>query len=406
MPSFRYRAMTGTGVIVRGSSEAPSAQALALRLQQQGQFPISTTEVGQGARDDWFGGLFAGRRRLSSRVLLTVTQELAALLGAEVELDRALGMIAGFRDVGRFGESLRAIRGQLRDGMSFGEALAQDGTVPRFYVSMVRAGELGGTLATTLARLADYLARSLAVRETITSALVYPIILVVTAGFSIIVILTLVLPEFEPLFAEAGRTLPWPTRMVMSISDLIRGYWWLLALILLSAVFWAKRALARPDIRLRVDRALFRLPLLGALLRDMEVERLSRTLGTLVANGVALPIALRLASDVVWNRALGDALRETASGLREGDALSDRLERSAMLPAVTLDLIRIGEETGRLDEMLLRQADLDEQRTRHALDRLLALLVPALTIVMGIIVAGLIACMLVAILSVNDLALQ
>jgi len=404
MPNFRYRAMTGSGVVVRGTSDAPSVQALIESLRQQGQFPISTAEVG---RPSLLATLDAKwRNRVSPRLLLTVTQELAALLGAGLELDRALGMVSSLSNIGPFAEHLRAVRARVRDGASLADALAEDKFVPSFYVSMVRAGELGGNLATTLAKTADYLARALVVRETVTSALVYPIILLATAGFSIIVILTLVLPEFEPLFAEAGKTLPWPTRLVMGTSDIIRSTWWAMALILAGLGLWARRLLARPELRLKFDHAVLRLPVLGQLLRAMEIERLIRTLGTLIAAGVALPTALRLSSGVLWNQSLCTAVSETASSLREGESLSDRLTRTKAFPPLTLDVIRVGEETGRLDEVLLRQADLDEQRIRHRLDRLLALLVPALTILLGIVVAGLIASMLVAILSVNDLALQ
>jgi len=404
MPSFRYRAMTGSGLVVRGTSNATSVQALVQSLRQQGQFPISTSEISQTPFVTTI--LRRWQNRLSPRLLLMVTQELAALLGAGLEFDRALGMVCTLTNVGSLAEHLRAVRVKVRDGTSFADALAENRIFPSFYVSMVRAGELSGNLAVTLAKTGDYLARSLAVRETITSALVYPVILLVTAGFSIIVILTLVLPEFEPLFAEAGKTLPWPTRIVMGVSDGIRSYWWVATLLILGLTFWTKRRLQRPDLRLKFDTLLLRIPVLGELLRSMEIERLTRTLGTLLAAGVPLPTALRLSSGVLWNHALREATSETAASLREGESLSDRLMRTRAFPPLTIDLIRVGEETGKLDDMLLRQADVDEQRIRHRLDRLLALLVPALTIVLGIVVAGLIASMLVAILSVNDLALS
>lgn len=404
MPSFRYRAMTGSGSVVRGTSNATSVQALVQSLRQQGKFPISTAEIGQNSLVAVV--LRPWQDRLPTRLLLTVTQELAALLGAGLELDRALGMVSTLTNVGSLAEHLRTVRSKVRDGTSFADALAEDRIFPAFYVSMVRAGELGGNLGVTLAKTADYLARSLAVRETITSALVYPVILLVTAGFSIIVILTLVLPEFEPLFAEAGKTLPWPTRIVMGVSDDIRSTWWIVALLIGAGVIWVRRSLQRPAVKLKFDNALLRVPVLGELLRSMEIERLTRTLGTLLAAGVPLPAALRLSSGVLWNFALRNATRDTAASLREGESLSDRLMRTRVFPPLTIDLIRVGEETGKLDDMLLRQADVDEQRIRHRLDRLLALLVPALTIILGIVIAGLIASMLVAILSVNDLALS
>ncbi len=321
-------------------------------------------------------------------------------------LDRALGTLTGLADIGPLHESLERVRQQVRDGTGFSDALAQEPVFPPFYVNMVRAGEFGGTLPATLERLADYLVRALAVRDAVVSALVYPAILLVTAGASIVIILTLVLPEFEPLFAESGHALPWPTRAIMGLSTIARSYWWLFALLFAGCITGARAALRRPDLRLRIDHTLLRLPLVGELLRAMEIERFCRTLGTLAGNGVALPLALKLSAGVLWNSILRDAVDGAATSLREGESLAPRLARSKAFPPLTLDLIQIGEETGKLDEMLLKQADLDGQRIRHKLDRLLALLVPGLTIVLGFVVAGLIASMLVAILSVNDLALQ
>jgi general secretion pathway protein F len=406
MPLFRYKAIAATGVIVSGTGEARSAALLADQLRAQGNFPVSAALVEAASPTERFVAAFWPRYKPSARDLTTMTQELGALLGAGLELDRALGTLAGLADIGALHPAIEKIRQAVRDGASFSDALSDAAIFPPFYVNMVRAGEAGGTLQETLARLADYLVRSLAVRDAVVSALVYPAILLATAGASIVIILMFVLPEFAPLFADSGHPLPWATRAIMALSGIARGYWWLFALLVAGSVIGLRLALRRPDFRLRIDHGLLRLPLLGDLLRAMEIERFCRTLGTLAGNGVALPVALKLCSGVLWNTELREAVDGAAASLREGESLSQRLARSQAFPVITLDLIQIGEETGKLDEMLLRQADLDEQRIRHRLDRLLALLVPALTIVLGFVVAGLIASMLVAILSVNDLALQ
>jgi general secretion pathway protein F len=298
------------------------------------------------------------------------------------------------------------VRNRVRDGMTFADALAGDSAFPKFYVSMVRAGEHGGTLDVTLQRLTDYLSRTMAVREQITSALVYPSLLLLTAGASSIVILVFVLPEFEPLFADAGKTLPFATRMVMGAGHAIRNYGWIVVLMIIGGIVALRRALKIPAKRLKWDAFVLKWPVLGNLFAAIEVERLMRTFGTLLSNGVPIPTALNLSKDVLTNTVLSSAVRDAAVSLREGERLAQRLARSKVFPPVTLDLIRIGEESGKLDEMLLRQADLDELRIKHKVDRALALLVPVLTITLGMIVAGLIASMLVAIISVNDLALQ
>lgn len=406
MGSFRYKAMTESGAIVRGTLDAASEAAAVRQLRAQGHYPLATSAEGAGGLNERLSSLLPGKRKPSLRILALATQEMAELLGAGLELDRALGVLIGLKNLGNLREPLIAVRGHVRDGAVLADALAQEKTFPRFYVGMVRAGELGGALEPALRRLASYLTRTQAIRDSIASAMVYPAILTVTAGFSILVILAFVLPQFKPLFAQAGASLPLPSRIVMAFGDFVRDWWWLGALIAAGVTLWFRSAMRDIAFRRRIHRLELRIPILGNLFTAIEVERFNRMLGTLLANGVELPMALGLAKDVLWNTALADAVRETASSLREGESFARRLAQFPVFASSTLDLIQIGEETGKLDEMLIRQADLDEQRIKHSIDRLLALLVPALTIVLGLVIAGLIASMLIAILSVNDLALQ
>jgi general secretion pathway protein F len=406
MAQFEYRAMTGSGAVVRGVLDAPSRDQVVRQLRTRGLFPLDANERGAGG---WRALLPKNLRlggRVSMRGLAMVTQELSTLLKAGLELDRALGILIGLSDIGPLRAPFEGVRNRVRDGMSFAEALAADPVFPKFYVSMVRAGEHGGSLDITLQRLTDYLSRTMAIREQITSALVYPSLLLLTAGGSIIVILVFVLPEFEPLFADAGKSLPLPTRIVMDAGHVVRDFGWLFVLLVAGGIFALRRALQKPANRLKWDGFVLRWPVLGNLFSAIEVERLMRTFGTLLSNGVPVPTALNLSKDVLSNTVLAAAVRDAAVSLREGERLAQRLARTKVFPAVTLDLIQIGEESGKLDEMLLRQADLDELRIKHKVDRALAMLVPVLTIGLGAVVAGLIASMLVAIISVNDLALQ
>ncbi len=406
MGSFRYRALTGSGAVVAGSLEAPSREAAVQHLRSLGQLPISTSDAGAaGWRKHLTLGLLP-RRRASTRDLALATHELAMLLQAGLPLDRALEVLRGLGETERLRGPLDAALARLRDGAGLADALAAEPRFPRLYVAMVRAGEMGGSLEATLRRLAEYLAKAQAIRDAVTSALVYPAILLTTAGLSITLILAFVIPSFEPLFASAGKSLPSSTRVIMAMGHFLREYWWAMAVAVIAAGLALKRALRRPGFRRRVDAALLRLPLLGGLLAKIEVERFSRTLGTLIGNGVALPAALAITKDTLANSVVAEAVGATAASLREGEGLAERLRRTGVFPAVALDLLRVGEETGRLEDMLLRQADIAEQGVKHTVDRLLALLVPVLTVVLGGVVAGVIAAMLTAILSINDLALQ
>lgn len=405
METFRYKAMTATGAILRGSLDATSEHAAVQQLRRQGYVPVSAMPASAGGASALLGRM-RRRRRASMRVLQRSAEELAALLQAGIELDRALTILARLNDLTTIKDALEDVRERVRAGSSLADALGAKLIFPPFFVSMVRAGELSGTLAPTLGRAADYLRRTIAVRESIGSALVYPAILLVTAGFSIAIILFMVLPEFKPLFAEAGNAIPLPTRVLLDIGDLVAGFWWVPAVLIAGSVTAAMRWLKDSRNREIAHARILRVPVIGNLALASETERFSRTLGTLLSNGIPLPTALLLTKDVLWNAFLANEIRETATRLREGDSLAVRLQESNLFSSSMVDLVRIGEETGKLPELLLRQADLDEHGLRHAVERLLALLVPALTIGLGIIVAGLIASMLIAILSVNNLALQ
>lgn len=404
MVNFRYKALSATGAIVSGTLEAPSESAAIQQIREQGHFPISAAAAEAAGWQRWLTQDILPKRGPSTRDLAIATQELATLIHAGLELDRALQVLVGLSETKSLAVPLTGVLTRLRDGASFADALAANPSFPKFYVNMVRAGEMGGNLEATLRRLADYLARAHAVREAVTSALVYPVILLGTAGLSIAVILIFVLPQFEPLFLDAGKSLPLSTRIVMALGDFVGATWWAMLLLLGAGASWFRRALGQPAFRKRWDALTLRLPLFGDLLTKMEMERFSRTLGTLLGNGVTLPVALAITRDTLSNSVISGVVGETAVSLREGEGLAGRLARSGVFPSMALDLIRVGEETGRLDEMLLRQADLYEHAVKHKIDRLLALLVPLLTVFLGMIVAGLIGSMLVAILSVNDLA--
>lgn len=404
MATFRYKALSAAGAIVSGTLEAVSEAAAIQQLRAQGHYPISAAVADAPDWRRWLTQNLSPKRGLSTRELAIATSELATLIHAGLELDRALQILTGLGETQSLAAPLGAVLARLRDGASFADALAVDPAFPKFYVNMVRGGEMSGNLDATLHHLAEYLARAQTIREAITSALVYPVILLATAGLSIAVILIFVLPQFEPLFHDAGKSLPLATRIVMALGDFLGAMWWAILMSLVAGALWFRHALRQPVFRRRWDALILRSPLLGDLFIKMEMERFSRTLGTLLGNGITLPVALGITRDTLSNSVIAAVVGETALSLREGEGLAGRLARSGVFPSMALDLVRVGEETGRLDEMLLRQADLYEHAVKHKIDRLLALLVPVLTVFLGMIVAGLIGSMLVAILSVNDLA--
>ena len=402
MASFRYRAVTAAGTVTTGTLDAASRADAIAQIRGRGHLPLAAAQAGAGRWRALLPSRRAGTPPASA--IGFATQELAALLGARLPLDRALAILVELEETRALRAPLVATLASVRDGMSFADALEATGAFSTPYVTMVRAGEHGGNLESTLKRLADYLARASAVRDAVVSALIYPAVLLVMGGLSAAFVVMFVLPEFAPLFLESGKPLPWPTAVALGIGRFLSAWWWLVGIVAAAAYLVLRRAAAMPGFRAARDRLLLRLPLIGDLVLKTQVERFSRMLGALLGNGVPLPQALLLARDTLGNGVVAAAVGETAARLKEGEPLAQRLRQTGVFPALALDLIRVGEETGVLEEMLLKQADLYEHEVKHAVDRLLALLVPLMTVVMGLVVAGLIGSILVAILSINDLA--
>lgn len=404
MARFRYKAVTPAGKVVEGALEAASRAAVIDHLRNDGYLPIRADEVGAGFE---LGRLLRdrGAKRLSPQDLVLMTRELATLLQAGLSLERALALSVELA-TGVQKEFLHAVLDAVRRGIALSEALAaQSAPLPPFYVGLVHAGEAGGTLATVLGRLADTLERSHALREGIRSALYYPVIVLVVAGLTMIVLLTVVIPEFAPLFEDNAAAIPLEMRVLLAMGDLIKGWGWLGGLGLLVLVVGIRQLKRQPAGRLRWDGWMRRLPLLGDLTVKIEVARFARTLGTLLANGVTALDALTIAVGAIGNRAVARAVDGVTGRLRRGEGLSGPLLETGVFPRLAVRLVQVGEESGQLDAMLLQVADIYDEEVKRTLQKLLALLVPIVTIVLGLVVAGIVASMLSAMLGTYDLSL-
>ncbi len=349
--------------------------------------------------------LFAGRHHRPGNLVL-LTQQLGMLLHAGIAIDRALEIAETLVETKTERDCLAAVHEGVRRGSSLADAMAaRSAAFPPFYVGIVRAGEAGGTLDTTLDQLAEFLERSESVREQVKSALIYPIIVLVTGCLSVGALFGFVMPRLRPLFDQAGASLPLMTEIVLVVSDIFRDYWWAFVVVVVLLVLFAREERRRPEARRRWDRRLLRLPILGPLAVKIDMARFGRTLGTLLRNGIAPLAALAITQETLANAALREALAVVAESVKEGKGLADPLAQSKLVPPLVVHLTRVGEETGRLDEMLLQLADIYDQETRRAIDRLLALFVPTVTIGLGLIVAVVVGSILTAILGIYDLAL-
>jgi type II secretion system protein F len=408
LAQFQYRAADPEGKVVEGTIEAAEAAAVVARLQDRGLIPLRVGAAGEGkakAKESRLAlpSMPALRRKPSNRDLLVITQELSALLTAGLPLDRSLATLVELADKPELkailGDVLQAVRG----GKSFAEALARHRFFPSIYVNMVRAGEVGGFLDAVLLRLLEYLERSQAVRDEARAALAYPVVLTGAMGASILVLLTYVLPKFSSLFTDLGKTLPLSARIVLGVSDAVRGYWWLGIGIIALVVFLVRWYVRTPQGSLSFDQWKLRVVLLGDVMRKLEVAKIARTLGTLLKSGVPMVQALGIVKEIAGNQVVARSLAEVEVGVREGEGVAEPLARSGVFPPLAIQMISVGQETGRLDDMLLKVADYFDRETSTRIQQFTRLLEPVLILVMGLIVGFIVVSMLSAIFSVNDL---
>lgn len=403
MPLFRYEAVAVSGEMLSGEMEAADEEAVVARLQALGHVPIRARAAGRR----WFR--LALSRRAPARLkseLVVITQQLGMLLQAGFSIDHVLEAARDMVESRAAKACLEALLDKVRAGSSLADAMtAQGGAFPAYYIGMVRAGEASGALDTTLQHLGELLERAEAAREQAKSALIYPMVVLATGAASLAVLFGIVIPRFVPLFEQAGTKLPLTTEIVLAASAGFRAYWWVT--VVAGGLLWLlwRRVRTNPDVRVGYDRRIFAVPLIGDLVMKVEMARFCRVLGTLLRSGVALIAALAIGRDTLANSALAAAIATVSDRVKEGKGLAEPMAECGFVPTLVLQMVRVGEESARLDTMLLKLADIYDRETRRSIDRLLALLVPAVTIGLGLVVAVVVSAILSAIFSVYNLAL-
>lgn len=393
MPVFHYKALNARGESLAGQMEAASEREVIQRLQEQGHLPIEASAAAPSSAAtvrQWMTPKpFAGAR------LVQFTQQLATLLGAGQPLDRALSILLELPDDEPARRTLLDVRDAVRGGSSLSAALErQHGTFSRLYVNMVRAGEAGGSLQETLQRLADYLERSAALRGRVINALAYPAILSTIIAFSLMFLLGYVVPQFGEMYENLDADLPVLTTVVLFLGKLMQSFWWLMLLLPVLAAVWFERKRREPVFRARFHEWILRQRIVGPLVAKIETARLARTLGTLLRNGVPLLTALGIAGRVVGNQSLAGDVEAAANEVKNGIGLSTALGRGKRFPRLALQMIQVGEESGALDAMLLKTADTFDGEVALALDRMLAALVPVITVVLALVIGAVILAVL------------
>ncbi len=402
MARFDYVAIDRSGRARTGVVTAIDERSAQESLVGRRLAPVKLVAASETAK----AGPARAARRIGSNQLALVTRQLATLI-AVAPLEEALRTLALQTDRPQVRRLLQSTHAAVLEGWRLSDALGRQGNAfPPLYRAMVAAGETSGSLPEILERLADLLEREQQVRNKVITALVYPAALALTATAVVIALMTFVVPKVVDQFESMGQSLPLLTQIVIAISDVLRGWGWLIALVLAAAVAAFARGMQNESFRLGVDRRLLTLPFIGRLIRDVHAARLARTLSTMISSGLPVMEGLILTARTVQNRVLRAATEDMATAIREGGGLSAAMKRSGVLPAILVHMTASGENASRLDVMLARAAEYLEREFNTATSVALSLLEPVIIVVMGAVVATIVLSILLPILQINSMVGQ
>ena len=399
MATFFFRAVASDGKLRTGSLTAENDRTVARELRKQGLTPIYVGIEQKKSFDLKLPAFARGHRR----DVLFFTQELSTLLTAGIPVDRALSITGELTERSKFRFIVLDVLRVLKGGKSLADSL---GTHPEYfsdlYVNMVRAGEASGSLAAVFERLAEFEKSRDELRNYIISSMIYPALLATVGLVSIVILLTFVVPKFASVFEESHIKVPAPTLAMLEVSKLVTAYWWMAASALVAGAITFQVYTRTAPGRLWWDTLRLKTPLLGIALRKAETARFARSMATLVANSVPLVQSIGISGAILNNRMIAGALGEVAQGVKRGEGIAAPIRKVAVFPPLAAHLLTVGEETGRLDQMFARMAEIYEADTRAAVKRFTAIFEPMVILVMGVMVGALILSMLVAITSIND----
>jgi type IV pilus assembly protein PilC len=417
MPRFEYIALDARGSESRGVVDAPTQNEVVSQLRQSGYFPTSVAPEGQGAKPAKSGKpvkvqkgvVQAGtkkkgvvlfqRKTVGSKVLMIFTRQLATLIDAGLPLLKGLGVLAKQEKDLVLRGAINSMADSVQGGSTFSEAMGQHPRIfNRLYVSMVKAGEIGGVLELVLTRLAEFQEKAQKIKNKVKSAMTYPVVVLVIALGIMFFLLTMIVPKFAQIFKDMlgegpGSELPWLTLQVMGASDFLKGMWspeggrLFMTLGFLALVYFGWWLLNNTEKgRNGFDRFKLRMPVFGDLTRKSAIARFTRTLGTLVTSGVPILQALNITKETAGNVVLSDAIMKVHDAVKEGESIVSPLEASGVFPPMVISMVDVGEETGQLPEMLLKVAEVYDDEVDNAVESLTSLLEPLMIVFLAVIV--------------------
>ncbi len=400
--TFHYRAVAADGKLRTGVITADNGKAVARELVRQGLTPVYVGFEEKKAAGLKLPSFETGRRK----DVLFFTQELSTLLNSGVPLDRALSITSELTTRQSFRAIVLDVLRSIKGGKSLADALAlHPAHFSELFINMVRAGEASGSLGLIFERLSGFERSRDELRSYIVSAMIYPALLAMVGVGSIFIILNFVVPRFASIFDDSHMKIPLPTLIMLQASHVVQNWWWVVALGLAAFVVTFRTYIATPKGRFWWDTNRLKIPILGDAMQKAETSRFARAMSTLVGNTVPLVQSLHISAGILFNSRMAGALKDVAQGVKRGEGISQPLARTKMFPPLASHLLTVGEETGKLDVMFARMADIYEEETRASVKRFTAIFEPLVILVMGIIVGSLVLSMLVAITSINDVAL-
>ncbi|MZG53827.1 MAG: type II secretion system protein GspF [Nitrospinae bacterium] len=407
MTVYYYKATDQNGKYVEGDISAPDYKGAVQKIRKLNYFPVKVSEGKKSSKlsPGMSLPLPAWGSPIPTKDLMTLTQQLATLVDSGLTLDDALSTLIKLAETVKTKTILSEIRKQVHGGSSFADALAEHPKVfSKLYVNMIRAGEAGGILGETLSRLAMFMEKSVELKNSIRSAMVYPAILTFVGGTAVVILITFVIPQFSKLFEEMGAALPLPTQIMLGISSAIINYWPALILGTLGFISAFTFYIGTRKGRLRWDGILLKLPLFGPLIRKIEVSRFSLTMATLLKSGVPILQAMGIVQSILINRVIADSVINLKQALKRGKGLSGPLEEAGIFPPMAVHMITVGETSGALDEMLTKVSKTYDKEVEQSIKQVISLIEPMMILLMALIIGFIVISMLLAIFSANDIS--
>lgn len=400
MPAYQYKALDANGKSHQGILEADSARQIRQQLREQDLLPVEVTPVEKpdSGQKRWF------QKGIGAYDLALVTRQLSVLLASSIPIEQALQAVAKQSEKAHVKALMLSVRSKVLEGYSLAIALQEAGNFPPIYIATISAGEKSGHLDLILNQLADYTENRFAMQKKIQGALVYPVILLIMAIAVVVGLMTFVVPKIVKVFEQSDQALPLITQIVLISSNLLTQWWWLILIILASIIILFVKFIKTTAGRAVFDTLVLNLPIFGKLSRNLNASRFASTLSILVRSGVPLVEALLIGGAVTTNIHIQNAIQQATEKVTEGASLSSQMEKTNLFPPMMVQMIKSGESSGELDNMLSRASDMQQNEATTMISTLLSLLEPLMLVLMGVIVMTIVMAVMLPIINMNDLA--